>query len=404
MKISVFNEIGKLKTVLLHRPSSEVENITPSTMERLLFDDIPYLKVIKEEHDAFADLLRSHGTEVLYLEKLLAQSLSSSSVKEQFLEEFITEADINNSYDRDAVKDYLSNIQDIDEFVLKLMSGVRKDIEVQLKKDSLNYIINKNYPFIADPIPNLYFTRDPFATIGNGISLNHMYSTTRNRETLFAKYIFKYHPLFKQEDIPFWYDRIENNSIEGGDIIVLNENTLCVGVSQRTNAGAVEKLAKNLFNGDSGYSKILAFKIPAERSFMHLDTVFTQINHSQFTVHGGIVGPLSVYEITGNKGGLSIHDKNESIDQILQPYCPEKVEIIYCGGGDKIIGSREQWNDGSNTLCIQPGEVIVYERNYVSNRILQDRGVITHEIKGSELSRGRGGPRCMSMPLIREKI
>lgn len=406
MKLSVYSEIGNLKQVLLHRPSHEIENLTPDLLERLLFDDIPYLEVAQKEHDAFADTLRNEGVEVIYLEDLMAKVLEDEVVCKKFLHEFLTEAGIKTAGRQDLLMNYLLSLKDEKAIVDKLISGIQKK-EVDFKGGHLTDIVNHDYPFMCDPLPNLYFTRDPFAIIGCGVSLNHMRTQTRCRETIFGRYIFEYHPMFVDEETPFWYRRENSTSIEGGDILVLNENTLCIGISQRTEPDSIERLANRIFHSDlSDITTILAFHIPSSRAFMHLDTVFTQVDHSKFTIHGEIEGPLSVYKITQAKQGDGLHIEKQiaTLEKILQPYCLDQIKLIRCGGGDKIISGREQWNDGSNTLAIRPGEVVVYARNYVTNRILEDSGIITHIIPSSELSRGRGGPRCMSMPLVREKL
>ena len=253
------------------------------------------------------------------------------------------------------------------------------------------------------PIPNLYFTRDPFACIGRGVSLNRMYSATRNRETVYGSYILKYHPDFAGQ-VPLYYTPQEHFSIEGGDILNLSESVLAVGMSQRTQPEAIERLAARIFADErSTITTVLAFEIPRTRAFMHLDTVFTQVDTDKFTVHPGILGTLSVYELTG-RGETAIRTRRleAPLEDILKQYLHlERVQLIRCGGTSPIAAEREQWSDGSNTLCIRPGVVLVYDRNYVTNQILNDCGIETLEMPSSELSRGRGGPRCMSMPLER---
>jgi arginine deiminase len=268
-------------------------------------------------------------------------------------------------------------------------------------------MVELDYPFIVDPMPNLYFTRDPFATIGTGISLNKMRTVTRSRETIFSKYIFKYHPYFKNAEVPFWYDRDQKNAIEGGDILVLSDKVIAVGISQRTDADAIELLAKNIFSDGQPFETILAFDIPKTRAFMHLDTVFTMVDHGIFTIHPEIEGPLTVYSLTRGEapGQYKIEREIQNLDIILSKYLDiENIKLIRCGGKKGIDAGREQWNDGSNTLAISPGEVLVYSRNHVTNRLLESEGIKLHEVPSSELSRGRGGPRCMSMPLYRDKI
>lgn len=387
----------------------EIENLTPALLDRLLFDDIPYLKVAREEHDAFAKTLRDNGVEVLYLEVLAAETMDTdNNLKDKFISEFIDEAGVQSEGLKEALIKYFNSFSTNKEMIDKMMAGVRKEELKDYHRESLYDQVNDVYPFVCDPMPNLYFTRDPFATIGHGITLNHMRTDTRNRETIFAKYIFRHHPRFKGKDIPFWFNRDENTSLEGGDELILSKEILAVGISQRTDSASVEKLAKKLlYYKDTTFKTILAFKIPVSRAFMHLDTVFTQVDYDKFTVHPGIVGPLEVYAITKdpeNDGHLIAVEECDTLENILKKYLKRDIELIKCGGGDEIIAAREQWNDGSNTLAIAPGEVVVYSRNYVTNEILEKEGIKLHVIPSSELSRGRGGPRCMSMPLIREDL
>ena len=406
MGINVTSEIKTLKKVLLHRPGEEIENLTPEYLERFLFDDIPYLEIAKQEHNLFADTLRNNGVEVVYLHELVAKVIEDNDIKEKFINQFILEAKIKSKEMQNVVYNYLKQFKNNEELIRKTMAGINKKELLKLNEKSLSDLIEKDYPFITDPMPNLYFTRDPFASIGRGISLNKMYSITRNRETIYADYIFKYYPDFKNQ-VEKFYDRDFEYSIEGGDILNLTEKTLAIGISQRTNPNAIEKIAKNIFfhSNNKDIETILAFNIPNTRAFMHLDTVFTQVDYDKFTIHPAIQGPLQIFEITkGNKlDKLNIKEINSKLEDILSKHLGvEKVTLIQCGGGDKVISAREQWNDGSNTLCIRPGEVIVYDRNHITNKILQEHGILTHIIPSSELSRGRGGPRCMSMPLERE--
>ena len=410
-KINVTSEIKPLKKVLLHRPGNELLNLTPDTLQELLFDDIPYLPVAQREHDEFARVLKENGVEVVYLENLMTEVISlSPEIREEFLKQFIYEAGIRTPKYRDLVFQYLNSFKDPLELVLKTMEGIQvSEINQRLKKTdkSLVDLVTEETQFLAAPMPNLYFTRDNFASIGNGISLNKMYSVTRNRETIYAEYIFKYHPEFKDQ-VDKYFSRDLPYHIEGGDILNLNEHILAVGISQRTCADAIDELAKNLFKDKKcKIDTVLAFNIPNSRAFMHLDTVFTQIDRKKFTYHPGIMDTLQVFEITeGNDENsdedLNVIEINDSLENILSTYLKMPVTLIPCAGGDKVAAEREQWNDGSNTLCIAPGVVIVYDRNNITNQVLRENGLKVLEIPGAEISRGRGGPRCMSMPLIRE--
>jgi arginine deiminase len=405
MKLSVYSEIGRLKKVLLHRPGPEIENLTPELMDRLLFDDIPYLEVARQEHDEFAKVLRDSGVEVFYLEKMMAETLEGLTIKEQFINQFIEEAQIKGENRKNQVKEYFYTFDDNEKLVEKMIAGIRVEELDKVPFATLTDYIMDDYPFIVDPMPNLYFTRDPFSTIGNGVSLNHMATVTRNRETIFASYIFDYHPLFRTIEVPMWYNRDMKHSIEGGDQLILSEKVMAIGISQRTTPDAIDILAKNIFDDGQPFEVILAFDIPKSRAFMHLDTVFTMVDHDKFTIHPEIEGPLNVYSIRKDNGELVIEKEVKDLDEILAKYLElDQVTLIRCGGKKGIDASREQWNDGSNTLAIAPGEVVVYTRNYVTNKLLQEQGIKIHVIPSSELSRGRGGPRCMSMPLERERI
>ncbi len=408
MAIRVKSEIGPLKKVMLHRPGSELEHLVPGELERLLFDDIPYLKIAQEEHDRFAEILRENGTEVVYLEDLTAQVFQYvPETRERFIRQLIQEAGSQSRGYEHLLYDYLSAIRDDLELVKKTMSGVTvQELQADIRKPLVR-LIRPRGRFLLDPIPNLYFTRDPFATIGNGVSLNHMYSATRRRETIYGEYILRYHPDYAP-GLPFYYRREYPFAIEGGDVLNLSDSVLAIGLSQRTTPEAVEKLAENIFaDPKCKIRTILALDIPNIRAFMHLDTVCTQVDKDKFVVHPGILKPLRIYEIRPDAqiGELAVRELEKPLDEVFAEYLKQdQVTLIRCGGNDRIVSEREQWNDGSNTLCVAPGKVIVYDRNAITNEILRDHGLTVLEMPGSELSRGRGGPRCMSMPLEREDL
>ncbi len=403
LAINVYSEIGKLKKVLLHRPGRELENLMPEYLDRLLFDDIPYLEIAQQEHDAFTNIFKENGIEVVYLEDLVVESLINYDVKLKFINEYIEEAGIKEDRETGILKEYFLSFSSEKEMVFKMMEGIRKSEINDYRGPGLADFLSNQYPFIVDPMPNLYFTRDPFAAVGNGVSIHRMLTATRNRETLFGKYIFNYNPIYKGTKL--FYDRTEDYSLEGGDILVLNEETIAVGISQRTNPNAIEKFANLVLTEESSFKKVLAIDIPKTRAFMHLDTVFTMVDYDKFTIHPNIKSDIAVYILKKTDGKLNIMEERGSLEDVLEKELNiDKVKLIKCGGNSVIDASREQWNDGSNTLCISPGEVIVYSRNYVTNKILQDEGIKTHIMPSSELSRGRGGPRCMSMPLVRENL
>ena len=398
-----YSEIGKLNRVLLHRIGEEVEGLTPDNFERLLFDDIPYLKAAQQEHDRFAQVLRDNDVEVIYYVDETAKALKDPAVKKEFLELFLEESHPNSQAVKDALFEYLVSM-DEKKMVAKLIAGVKRD-ELKVNSKSLVDFISSSYPFYIDPMPNLYFTRDPGACVGNGLNVHHMSTATRRRESLLLKYMFLYNRDFASEKDHLWYDYDHEYSIEGGDVLVLDKETIAIGLSQRTTAPGIERFAENILH-QSTFKRVLVFDIPKSRAFMHLDTVFTMVDYDKFTIHPEIEGPLQLFEITLDKGGRAAFSSvTDSLDHILSKYLKlPAVELIRCGGNDLMAAQREQWNDGSNTLAIAPGTVVTYERNYVTNDLLDKKGIKVLTIPSSELSRGRGGPRCMSCPVNREDL
>lgn len=401
-----FSEIKPLKKVLMHRPGDEFLNLTPNTLERLLFDDIPYLKIAQEEHDAYANALRAEGIEVVYLVDLMAEALDAGgrTVRKKFLEQFIAEAGVTSPKVVKHCYDFLNGIKDTKEMIKKCIAGI--DISELKKLGSVSgfYATRDTGRMIIDPIPNVLFQRDPMATVGNGVTLHRMWSVTRTRESIFAEYIFKYHPFY--DDVKLYYDRSEPYCIEGGDIQVLSNEVVAIGVSQRTEPDAISDFAKRLFKDKNNQFKyVLAIDIPDERSFMHLDTVMTQVDVDKFAVQDAIMDISTVYEITPGRGGeIEIVEIHQDLAKILAKYLHlNRVELIKCGNGRRIDAEREQWSDGVNLLCIRPGVVVAYDRNFVTNQALKKHGIKVIEIPSSELSRGRGGSHCMTMAIAREE-
>lgn len=398
-KINVNNEIKPLKKVLLHRPGEELLNLTPNALDELLFDDIPDLEKAIEEHDNFAKIFKDEGIEVVYLEDLMAETLDQNkNLREEFLEKYLKEANISDELAYKESKKLLESIKETKEFVLKTMSGITLK-ELGIKNDKVIY--NQKYTAI-NPMPNLYFTRDPFSSIAEGVSINSMYSVTRSRETIYADYIFNHHKDYK--GVKNFYGRGKDYHIEGGDILNINENLLMIGISQRTELDAIRVLAKNVLEDkDNDINEIIGVNIPNERAYMHLDTVFTQIDVDTFTYHPGIISTFHAVKFSLRDGEMSEEFIEKSLDDLLKDALKlDKINLLPCGGGDPIAALREQWTDGSNTLAIAPGKVIVYKRNTVTNQMLELNDIEVIKLDSSTLTVGRGGPRCMSMPLIRE--
>ncbi len=414
-QLCVHNEIGRLRQVMLHRPGDELLNLSPSNLEPLLFDDIPFLEVARAEHDTFARMLRDEGVEVLYLEDLLTETLETSPrLRRQFRDDFLRESGLTGARSIVAVRDCLDAIESTRAFVDKVICGIRRD-ELDLGHvsslelaDLVGTAQSGNPDLVVDPMPNLYFTRDNFTIVGQGVNLNSMYSVTRRRETLLGYYVFEYHPLYR--DTPVWYQRNSPFRLEGGDFLNLSATTVAIGISQRTVSAAIDLYAKNVFWGGEQrpeIQEIYAFLIPDTRAMMHLDTVFTQLDYDAFLYHPGILNTLEVFRVTkgARVGELRIECLDQSLDAILARATNlDAIRLIRCGGNDAIAAAREQWNDGSNTLAVSPGRVFVYQRNAITNDILYKAGFELLEIPSAELSRGRGGPHCMSMPFVRDEV
>ncbi|MCL2575816.1 MAG: arginine deiminase [Defluviitaleaceae bacterium] len=406
--LSVKSEIGKLRKVLLHRPSEELSRIIPDTMEDLLFDEIPHLTVARAEHDVFADVLRGQGVEVVYTADLATQALKSNvKVKYDFVSELVADSGVFVGKYKDALVEYFLGF-DEETIIKKAMHGLtlaEVGADIFGKDKKLGALKPSEMQFITHPMPNLYFARDPMATIGNGVAISHMRFAARNRETIFTKYIFRHHPDYAYKT-KFYYKKHWAFPLEGGDILNLSDKVLAIGVSQRTYPAAIEFLAQSIFADDEAtIDTILVFQIPNERFCMHLDTIFTQVDHNKFVLYAETMLNIRPHHVIKKKegGDYAVEECDLPLDKFLAKYLElDTVELIRCGGNDSLAAAREQWNDAANTLAVAPGVVVCYNRNEITNEIMRNKGITVLEVPSAELSRGRGGPRCMSMPLIRE--
>ncbi|MGB9680527.1 MAG: arginine deiminase [Thermoanaerobacteraceae bacterium] len=388
---------------MLHRPGSELERLTPEFLSELLFDDIPWLKRIQEEHDKFAQSLEENGTKVYYVEVLLKEVLEDKDIREFFIYDLISYI-MASSETKKIISNFLKDKKP-EEIVNYAISGLSKKELGDIKPNSLvDYVLN-DAPFYINPLPNCYFMRDPAAVIGNGMMISSMKTPARQREAMIMKYIYKYSKVIDASKAPLWHDYRSDYNIEGGDVLVLSKEAVAIGISERTSPQGIEEISRNLFEGTDEVKEIIAIEIPKKRTFMHLDTVFTMIDKDKFLIYPGIKDKLAIYRISrGNSNNMAIKIEEDFIALLEKTLKIDKVVLIESGGGDAISGAREQWNDSTNTLAISPGVVMTYNRNEITNNTLREHGITVIEIEGSELVRGRGGPRCMSMPLNRDEI
>lgn len=405
--ICVTSEVGNLKRVLLHRPGRELESLTPQYLDSMLFEDIPFLSQMQSEHDMFADLLREQGCTVHYIETLLEEVFSDKQQRELAVEHLVKSSHIFSPSLKEIIAEHLGSAS-AKALVAYCIGGLLKsDIDDKVKHKTLSYYIRDTFPYYIPPLPNLYFTRDPATVVGGGVAIHVMKTESRRRENWLLSLIAMHNPLFAQARIH--QDYTAQSCIEGGDILMLNEKCVICGSSARTDVWAIEAFAKRMLSpieeGGEGLEMVLVIQIPYTRAYMHLDTVFTMVDRDAFCMFPGIGSAVKVFSMRqGVMGTLAIQAEPSLKQALKKALGVPSVNIIKSGGNDAIASAREQWNDSTNTLAIAPGKVVTYCRNVVSNEVLQKHGIEVLPIKGSELVRGRGGPRCMSMPLFREQL
>ncbi len=401
--VNQFSEIGKLNAVMLHRPDEEINQVTPDFFADMLIDDTLYLPAAQRDHDRFAEILRQNGATVYYLGDLFCEAIAKDEIRAAYLEDFLNASFIKGDHLRDAIRAYLSPMGP-KELFQAVSRGIRpRDLE-GLMPNLVPLKVTNPYPFVLDPMPNIYFTRDTSICIGNGMVISSMSMPSRDRETLFTRYIHDHHPLFQNPEVPLWYDNSLSYGIEGGDVLILSDKLLAIGCGERTSIAAVEVLANRLF--DQGYERILIFNNPKSRKFMHLDVLCTMVDVDKFLTHPCIYEKqFEVYEMTGKPGNLKISCTTDPVDKTFARCLGlPSVRFIEMGGGDPVIAAREHWNMGSNSLTLSPGNIAVYDRNNVTNDLLDQAGIRLNLVPAGELVRGRGGPRCMSMAINRSAV
>ncbi|MBO4878673.1 MAG: arginine deiminase [Clostridia bacterium] len=401
--VNVKSEIGRLRRVMLHRPGAELGNLMPDYLERMLAEDTPDVRRAGEEHDVFANILRGNGVDVVYIEDMFRDVVKDETIRNAFIDDFV-ELGVPGVSLKAAVREYLRTVP-YDKLFDAVAKGItRKDLDI-VEHKPIQYYVKEDYPFLTDPLPNLYFTRDISFSLGTGIAISAMCMPARMRETLFIRYIHKYSEVFGKGSVDLLYDYNCGDGIEGGDVLSLSDKCVAIGSGERTTVPAVERLAKTLFA--RGYEKVLLFKNPNTRTYMHLDVLMTHIDHDKFLAHPCIAHKwFDVYELTpAGHGELNVSLTTDPVERVLERALGiDKVSFVEVAGGDPIQYRREHWNMGANSLAMAPGNIITYDRNVITNELIDKAGVKVNPIPGGELSRGRGGPRCMSMPILRDDI
>ena len=406
MEFSVDSEIGKLRQVILHRPGNEMLRLTPQNKDHLLFDDVLWLERAQEEHDQFARVLTGRDVEVLYLSDLLAQTLEIPEARDYVLDRVVNENTNGPSATEPlrALTDGLSGA----ELAEVLIAGITKAelLERTPCPDSLVLASMDDDDLLLPPLPNHLFTRDTSCWIYNGVSINSMMMPARQRETINYEAIYRWHPLFAGSDFPVWSEGTQAGpaTVEGGDVQIIGNGAVLVGVSERTTSQGIERLASRLFAGGT-VNRIIAVEMNRTRAQMHLDTVMTMVDVGTFTIYGGL-GKLPTLTLRpdGDKQISVTRNAPEDMYRVIAQALGVDGLNVLITPQDSMAAAREQWDDGSNSLAIAPGVIVTYERNVNTNEYLTSHGIEVLTIPGSEVGRGRGGPHCMSCPTLRDPL
>lgn len=406
--INVYSEIGKLRKVLVHRPGNELLQVHPFHLNEMLFEDTPFLPYAQEEHDAFTSILRNHGVDVLDIRDLFQDAMRDPDGRKEFTQEFLAASNVPSISLNEAIMGWYEGLT-VEDFVESVFCGIRRDAEPFASDLSLGGLTYKEDLFLVQPLPNSYFARDSSINVGDGVVLSHMGKEARRREPLLLKFIHQYSTEFKENPTCDFYGMQYPYGIEGGDFLVLSDKAVCIGCSERTQPGAIEKVASSLFT--RGFESVFAIEMPRGREAMHLDGMLTMVDTETFMYNPFLSGSVNVFKLTqgpsSDAGTPSIKCSATDSDWgkvVADALNTSAVKLIPCGGGDAIAGMWEMWNLGSNVLALEPGNVVGYDRNPISLDLLDKAGVTVHTFKGSELSRGRGGARCMSMPIYRDSL
>jgi arginine deiminase len=385
---------------VLHRPGTELQRLTPRNNDRLLFDGIPWVSRAQQEHDAFAQALRDREVEVLYLADLVREALAGAGARADAIAAVLADRRLGASLGR-RVRGYLEGL-DGDQLGDVLMAGLRVD-ELNharpVSEPGLVTALAEVDDFVVDPLPNLLFTRDSSAWIGDHVAVTSLAMPARERETSLTRLVYTHHPRFR--GTPLVYEPSLEH-VEGGDVLVLSEGVLAVGTGERTTPAGVERLARMAFDAGVAHS-VLAVPIAQERATMHLDTVCTMVDADAVVMYPNIAHTLEAYTVTPLDGDVHVSGPEPFLDAAARAMRIERLRVIDTGL-DPVTAEREQWDDGNNTLAVAPGVVVAYERNTETNARLEDAGIEVVRISGSELGSGRGGPRCMSCPVSRDPL
>jgi len=401
--IGAYSEVGTLRTVMVHRPDLAHARLSPHNCHDLLFDDVIWVRRAQEEFDAFVEVMRGRGVEVLLFHDLLTETLERDDARAWVLERRLRPEEVTALFARE-MTEWMRGMP-AGEIATHLTGGVMVQ---ELPGDIVEAIGRalRGTDFVLPPLPNQLFTRDTSAWIYGGVSLNHMYWPARQHESLNVEAVYRFHPRFREADFKIWYGGVDHDwgtaSIEGGDIMPVGDGVLLVGQGERSTAKAVSILAQNMFAAGAARLVIGAL-MPRERAAMHLDTVFTFCDRDLVTIYEPVVSNILpiMYRPDGNGGVTAELSERSFLDEVRGELGIPNLKVVTTGG-DEFEAERNQWDDGNNVVALGPGEVVCYERNEATNAKLAAAGIELHPIAGQELGRGRGGGHCMTCPVVRD--
>jgi len=407
MTFHVDSEVGQLKQAIVHRPGLELSRLTPDNVDELLFDDIMWADRAREEHDGFVEQLRAHGVLVHHFSELLTEALDQPGAREFLHENLSMATRFGPALDR-PLHEFIA-LTPAPTLAGMLIGGILKsDVADLLNASSLLMDSLADDDFLLTPLPNHLFQRDNSAWIYDGLSINPMTKAARRRETINSRVIYNFHAMFRGKGLHFLYgnESLPHSpaTIEGGDILVIGNGSVMIGMGERSSPQGVETLSRQLFRAGH-VRQVIVVELPKARKFMHLDTAMTMIDRDAFSVYPYLPEALRSFTLTpaGIGGDYTITQNAELFPVVADALGLDKLRVLRTPI-DSLGAQREQWDDGNNFLAVSPGVILGYERNTVTNRYLTDEGIKVVPVRGSELGRGRGGPRCMTCPIEREAV